>query len=109
MVIVRLIVVALVFVLASEFIPGVRINGFWNGLVAAFILSLVNITIKPIVSILTLPFNILTLGLFTLVINALMICLVAAVMGSFSVTFWGAFFLAIIITIVKGILSFFGC
>lgn len=78
-------------------------------LIVALLLGVVNAFIKPIVSILTCPINLLTLGLFTLVINALMLMLVARFSGgNFSVDGFGvALVAAIIISIVSSLLSMF--
>jgi putative membrane protein len=67
-------------------LPGVQISGFVAALVAALVIGLLNIIIKPILFILTLPVTILTLGLFTLVLNGLMFWLAARFLDGFSVT-----------------------
>lgn len=64
--------------ISSWLVPGAKVSGFWAGLIAALVLGVVNATIRPLLVILTLPINILTLGLFTLIINALMVWLVSA-------------------------------
>ncbi|HCP08459.1 MAG TPA: hypothetical protein DIT25_01520 [Candidatus Moranbacteria bacterium] len=76
---------AVVILLASYLLPGISIAGFVTALIVALVLGLVNAFIKPILLILTLPINILTLGLFTLVINAVLILLVAAIVPGFQV------------------------
>jgi putative membrane protein len=70
-------------------LPGVQISGFVAALVAALVIGLLNIIIKPILFILTLPVTILTLGLFTLVLNGLMFWLAARFLDGFSVTNFG--------------------
>lgn len=75
---------ALLFI--ARVIPGVSIDGFVTALWSAVAIGLINIFIRPILIILTLPINLLTLGLFTFVINALMFLLVAKIMPGFEVS-----------------------
>jgi putative membrane protein len=75
-----------VAVLISAYIlPGVKVDGFVTALVVAVVLAVVNTFIKPLFLFFTLPINILTLGLFTFVINALMVILVATIVPGFHV------------------------
>ena len=69
--ILRWLLSALALIAITYIVPGIVITNFYAALVAALVLGLVNALIRPIIVVLTLPFNILTLGLFTLVINAL--------------------------------------
>jgi putative membrane protein len=86
--------------------PGVRVDGFTTALIVAIVLGLLNIFIKPILVILTLPVTILTLGLFLLIINALMILLCTKIVGGFSVdTFLTALFFSIILSILQSIMN----
>lgn len=80
---------ALAIMVAAYLLPGVKIDGFFAGLVAAVVIGLINTFIKPIFIILTLPINILTLGLFTLVINALLIMLASSLVPGFHVAGFG--------------------
>ncbi len=66
-------------------VPGFHVNSFYTALIVALILGIVNAIIKPVIVILTLPINILTLGLFTFVINAGLILLVSTVVKGFTV------------------------
>jgi len=92
--------------IAAFLIPGVKLTGLGAALLAAVVLGLVNAVIKPIFIILTLPINILTLGLFTLVINALMVLLVGKLVPGFEVSGFGwAMLFSIILTIVSAILN----
>jgi len=87
-------------------IPSVRLDGFWAAFWTAVVLGLINAVIKPILVILTLPINILTLGLFTLVINALMILLVSKIVPGFEIVgFWRAMLFSIILTIINAIIN----
>jgi putative membrane protein len=84
------------------------VEGFLAALVAAFLLGIVNTIIKPILVLFTLPLTILTLGLFLLVINGLMLWLVSALVRGFHVSgFWGAVFGSILISLVSWLLSKF--
>ena len=69
----------LAIIITAYLLPGVKLTGFFAALVTALILGLINAFIRPVLILLTLPLNILTLGLFTLVINALLIMLAAAI------------------------------
>ena len=83
-----------------------RVDSLWSALGAAFLLGIVNAIVRPIFVLLTIPLTLVTLGLFLLVINALMLWLVAGLVGGFHVGgFWGAFFGAILISVVSWILS----
>lgn len=87
-------------------VPGVSINNFYTALVAALILAFVNAIIKPILVILTLPINLLTLGLFVLVINGLLFWFVSSFVKGFIVTgFWPAFWAALIFSIFSIVLN----
>ncbi len=95
-------------VVAGSFINGIRIQSLGMSIVAAGILGVVNAVIRPMVLVLTLPINLLTLGLFTLVINALMLQLVAAVVPGFVIEgFWAAFWGAFVISLVSWLLNLF--
>lgn len=86
----RWILNALALLVVSYIVPGFEVASFWWALIVALVLGLVNALIRPILLILTLPINILTLGLFTFVINALMILLVSTLLEGFAVTGFGA-------------------
>jgi putative membrane protein len=93
----------------SYLLPGViRVDSVFAALAAAFLLGVVNVILRPILVFLTLPLTLLTLGLFLLVINGLMLWLVAALVTGFHVNgFWGAVFGSILISLVTWILSRF--
>jgi len=92
MFIVRWIINTLAVMLAAYLVPGVSVTNFWAALITALVMGLINAIVRPLVLILTLPVNILTLGLFTLVINALMFWLASAIVPGFYVAgFWPAF------------------
>lgn len=98
---IRGLVTALGLWVASALLPGVHSNGFLAILGAGLLLGIVNAIIRPIIVILTLPITIFTLGLFLLVVNALMVLLVSKMMHGFSVdSIWWAMLTAIIVTVV---------
>ncbi|MEA2666805.1 MAG: putative rane protein [Candidatus Eremiobacteraeota bacterium] len=103
---IRLVVNALAMLCVAYIVPGVHVTGFGGALIAALILGIVNAVLRPILVILSLPLEILTLGLFTLVINALLFWLVGRLgVGLYVDGFWPAFWGAIVMSIVSWILS----
>jgi putative membrane protein len=97
--IIRILLTSALVLLIANFMTGVHVAGFTTALIVAVVLGLLNVFIKPILVILTLPITVLTLGLFLLVINALII-LLCDIVGGFSVdSFWTALFFSIILSI----------
>ena len=93
---------------ASLFLEGIRVDGLLSAVAAAATLGILNAFLRPLIIILTLPVNILTLGLFTFVINALMLQIVSEVIPGFTVHgFWTAVFGALIIGLVSWLLNRF--
>ena len=85
--------------------PGVFVASFTTSIIVAVVLSLLNIFIKPILILFTLPVTLLTFGLFLLVINALIILLCTKIVGGFAVdTFWTALLFSIILSIFQSIM-----
>ena len=94
--------------LASQLVPGVDIKGGWTLLFAALWLGIVNALLRPIVLLITLPFTLITLGLFILVVNAAMFGLVAAMLDGFTLSGFGAALLgAIVVSITSWLASSF--
>lgn len=92
----------LAIIITAYLLPGVRVAGFFAALVTALVLGLINAFIRPVLILLTLPLNILTLGLFTLVINALLIMLAAAIVPGFSVKgFWWALLFGLVLAVIN--------
>ena len=106
---IRLIVNAIVFYLIATYVPGFSIhsgNVVMTVLIAALIFGIVNAIIRPILLLITLPINIVTLGLFTIIINALMLWLTVVLVPGFTVSgFVPALEGAIIMMIVSLVLS----
>lgn len=105
---VRWLVLTVAIILASYLLEGIYLSGFSSAFFAAALLGILNALFRPVILILTLPINILTLGLFTFVINALMLKMVSGVIPGFEVHgFWTAVFGALIISVVSGLLNYF--
>lgn len=101
-ILIRLIINTLVVVAIAYVLPSVQIDNYMAAFVAALAIGVVNSVIKPILVLLTLPIEIVTLGLFTLVINAFLIMLVAYIVPGFSIGgFWAALIFGIIFSIVQ--------
>lgn len=92
---------ALAVMLVALIVPGIFVSGFWGALIAAVVLGLVNTFLKPILMFISMPLNFLTLGIFALVINALLLWLVGTISPGMQVDgFWSAFFGGIILSLV---------
>jgi putative membrane protein len=106
--IIRWFVTAVGLWVTSELFSGIRADGMASLLFAAIVLGVFNAILRPIILLLTLPINLLTLGLFTFVINGFMLKLTGAVVGGFSVEgFWTAVGGAILLSVVSFILNVF--
>jgi putative membrane protein len=107
MLFIKWLIMAVSIIVSSYLIPGVRINGFFTALWVAFFLGIVNVLIKPILILITLPINILTLGLFTLVINALLILLASSALKGFEVSgFWIAVLFGIVLSFINHLIGY---
>jgi putative membrane protein len=109
--ILRWLINAVALYVAAELVPGIHTDGGWQVLaVMALIFGLVNALIRPILKLLTCPLIMLTLGLFTLVINALMLQLASWLgrqlgLGFYVAGFWPAFWGALVISVVSFVLT----
>lgn len=104
--IIRLLISAVAVLIASYIIPGVTVTSFGTALIVAIVLGLLNAIVKPILVILTIPITILTLGLFYLVINVLMVYLAASLVSGFAVSgFIAALLFSILVTIVTWVID----
>ena len=102
----RLLITMAALYITAYIVNGMAIQGLFAGLVAALILGIVNVVIKPIFIILTIPLTILTMGLFLFVVNGLMLWLVAVLVPGFILSgFWSAVFGAILLSIVTWFLN----
>ena len=101
----RLAVNAVAVFLAANLVPGIHVSGWGAALVAGLILGFVNAVIKPVLVLLTLPFTILTIGLFIFVVNAVCLALVAWIVPGLSISGFGAAFIgALVVSAVSWLL-----
>lgn len=106
MVLVHWLIAAGAFLLAAYLLPGFRVDGLVPALIGAAALGVANAVVKPLLLFFTLPITVLTLGLFLLVVNGLVLWLVAALVPGVSVTHFGwAILAALVIALVNGILG----
>lgn len=104
----RVLINTLALYLASLVVPGIELAGFGPALLAGLVLGLVNAVIRPVLLFLTLPLTLLTLGLFILILNGLLLQLVAWLVGGFTVQgFWPSIFGAIVVGVVSWLLTAF--
>ncbi len=104
----RWLILTVAIMTAAYLFAGIQVSGFGSALFAALILGILNAFFRPILFILTLPINILTLGLFTFVINALLLMMTSGVIGGLVVDGFGsALFGSLIISVVSWLLSSF--
>ena len=101
-----LLVSVLVMMALPYVLPGIEVLSWGSALAAAIILGIVNALIRPVLQVLSLPLNILTLGLFSFVVNGAMVMLTSTVVGGFNVSGWlTAIIAAVIISCVTGTLN----
>ncbi len=106
--VIRFLLSGLAVLLTAYLLPGVEVRHFGYALLVAAVLSLINAIVKPLLIVLTIPVTVLTLGLFLLVINALMILLVDYVVPGFEVDgFWWALAFSIILSLFNSMFSGF--
>lgn len=105
--ILKLLISSAIILLTAYVLPGVHVESFWTALLVAVVLALLNFFLKPLLVILTIPFTILTLGLFLLVINAVIILIADHLIGHrFEVDgFWWALLFSLIISIVNSLIN----
>jgi len=100
--IIRWVIVSLVILAAAFIFSGIVVESFFVAIVTAIVLGFINSVIRPILLILTFPITIVTLGLFTFVINAFLVMLVAYLVPGFEVSsFWWALLLSLILSILN--------
>ena len=93
---------ALAIVFIAWLLPGIEVSSFVSALIVAIVLGLINVFIKPILLFITLPLNIITLGLFTLIINAFLLWLAGYLSPGFEVEgFWSALLGSIILSVLS--------
>lgn len=101
----RILLSALAVVLLAKILPGVSVDSYWTAILVAVVLSLLNFIVKPILIILTLPVTILTLGLFLLIVNAIIIMLAGSLVSGFSVDgLWWALLFSLLLSLLQSVL-----
>lgn len=102
--IIRWLITALAIMVTAYLLPGVSVSGFGVALIVALVLGIINVLLKPILVILTLPITIVTLGLFVLVINAGLVLLTDQIVSGFDVVnFWWALLFSLVLSVISGI------
>lgn len=103
---IRTLLSSIAVIIVSYLLPGVVVEGFFVAVIVAVLLSLLNMTVKPLLIILTIPLTVFTLGLFLLVINALIIMLADSVVPGFEVEgFWWALLFSLLLSLTNSLLS----
>lgn len=106
MLIIRWLIMTASVMIAAYVIPGVTVSSFFSALWVALFLGIVNMLLKPFLILITLPINILTLGLFTFVINGLIILLASSVVKGFHVSgFWVAVLFSIVLSVIHFLMN----
>ncbi len=98
---IRWVTFSLIIMFVAWIIPGISIENFWAAMIAAIVIALINAVIKPVLILLTLPINIMTLGIFTLIINAVLFMFAAYLVPGIEVnSFLSAFIGSILLSIL---------
>lgn len=107
-ILISILVSAIAVFAAGYILPGIHLDSFMTAVVVAIVLGLINAFIRPLLLILTLPINILTLGLFTFVIMGGLVLLTSAIVPGFTVdSFWWALAFAIVLWVINSFLESF--
>ncbi|RPE13572.1 phage holin family protein [Chitinophaga lutea] len=108
-ILIRILVTALAALLTAYLLPGVKLPDFKTALLLAIVLGLLNLIVKPILVLLTLPVTIITLGLFLLVINALIVLWASSLVKGFKVdNFWWALIFSVVLSVISSIMLSLG-
>lgn len=103
--ILRLVLSAIAVVVIAKLLPGVGLDNYTTALIVAAVLAILNVLVRPILVIFTLPITIVTFGLFLLIINAIIILLADKMIDGFSVaSLWTAILFSILLSILQSIL-----
>lgn len=107
-ILIRWLVLTISILATSYLLDGIYVDGFFSALFAAAMLGILNAFFRPILFILTLPLTILSLGLFTFVLNALLLMMAAGVISGFGISgFWSALFGSLLISLISWLLTSF--
>lgn len=107
--IIKILLSSLSVVVAAWLLPGVLIESYFTAIVVAFVLAILNMILRPVLVVLTIPVTVFTLGLFLLVINAVIALIAGYVVPGFViVSFWSAFWFSLIVTIINYLINIDG-
>lgn len=101
----RLLINVLAILLIAHIVPGISVDTFITALVVALVLGIINLTLKPLLLLLTFPLTVLTLGLFVFVVNALLLWFIANIIEGFTIT---SFIPALIGSVIISVVSWAG-
>lgn len=105
----RLLVTSLAAFAAARLLPGIHIDNYWTAIVLAIVLGLLNVILKPLLILFTLPITIMTMGLFLFVINAVIVLITAYFIQGFHADgFWWALLFSIVLSVFTAILTKLG-
>jgi len=105
-ILVKILLSSLAVIIASYLLPGVYVDDFITAVIVAVLLSLLNATVKPLLILLTIPLTVFTLGLFLLVINALIILMADGIVPGFEVHgFWWALIFSLLLSLINALLT----
>jgi putative membrane protein len=100
----RILITALVAFGLAHFLTGIHVDTFWTALIFALILAVLNVLVKPVLIILTLPLTIITLGLFLFVVNTLVVLLASRFVRGFSIdNFWWGLVFALLLALITSV------
>jgi len=106
--IIKLLLTAVAVVILAKILPGVAVGGYVSAIIVAVVLALLRLIVKPILVFLTFPVTIITLGLFLLVINAVIILMADAFIDGFAVdNFWWALLFSLLLSFIQSIFNSF--
>jgi putative membrane protein len=100
----RILVIAVVSFALAQVLSGIHVKDFWTAFIFALVLAILNIFIKPLIILLTLPVTILTLGLFLFIVNALVVLLASRFVEGFSIdNFWWGLLFSLLLSLFTSI------
>ncbi len=107
-IITKILLTALTLLFVAKYVPGITVDGFYPAVIAAIILGLLNVFVRPVLLILTFPITLVTVGLFVLIINAALFWFAASFVSGFAVASFGYAFLgSLVVTIVSTLMNRF--
>jgi putative membrane protein len=102
----KLLLTSVAILISGYLLPGIHVDSFWTALVVALALSFLNVFLKPLMVILTIPFTVITFGLFLMVINAIIILIAGSWIDGFIVDgFWWALVFSIVLSLISSLLE----